>query len=508
MGATYHCDHAAVATQSATRIPSHRPRGELDIGLSYRVPGCFVFGPYELDPVRRRLSASGEPVSVSDRQLDVLLLLVARAGQIVAKQDLIEAAWRDVAVGDNSLEQAISSLRRLLGTAPGGGHYIETLARRGYRFAGPVERRVVRESDGVLDALLAPHRAFIEGRAALETLEAEQVARAVGVFEEALRTVPAYAPAHVGLANACAMRFEATRADASPDTSALGRAVHHAREACRLDPQSAEVWATLGFVLGRSGHPIDALAACQRATAIEPGNWRHHFRLAYVGWGEERLRAAHRTLALLPDFPLAHWLAATVCVARQVLPDAERALTAGLAFDSRRSPADPRFSAVALHWLRGLIHLSHGQDAAALEDFEQELASGKPAHVYARECAANTWYAIGAVRLRRGHASEASAAFEQALTRVATHPMTRAALGLTADSRVRLASPVDTAIAEAVPLAMAGAHEEAARLVDEALAGAAVGSAGWLLPVEPMLAVAERPAIWAGVLARLRARAV
>ena len=41
---------------------------------------------------------------------------------------------------------------------------------------------------------------------------------------------------------------------------------------------------------------------------LEPDNWRHHFRLSFVSWGEERLRAAHRTLALLPDFPLAHWL--------------------------------------------------------------------------------------------------------------------------------------------------------------------------------------------------------
>jgi DNA-binding winged helix-turn-helix (wHTH) protein len=469
--------------------------------------GCFAFGPFELDPGRRLLSAAGEPVAVSERQLDVLLLLVDRAGQIVAKPDLLQAGWGDVAVGDNSVEQVISSLRRLLGVPPGGGHYIETLARRGYRFAGQVERRVLKESDGVLDSLLAPHRAFIEGRAALETLESDRVATAVGVFEEALRTVPGYAAAHVGLANACAMRFEATRADADPDTSALARAAHHAREACRLDPQSPEAWATLGFVLGRTGSGLDALAACQRATALEPGNWRHHFRLAYVSWGEERLRAAHRALALLPDFPLAHWLAATVCIARRVLPDAERALSAGLAFDGRRSPADPRFSSVALHWLRGLLHLSHGRDADALEDFDRELAAGNPAHLYARECAANTWYAIGAVRQRQGGAADAAAAFEQALARVSTHPMARAALGLATDPRMRAVSPVDAAIADAVPLVMSGAHAEAAHLVDAALADAPAGNAGWLLPVEPILAVSERPAIWAGALARLRARA-
>ena len=66
------------------------------------------------------LARAGEPVVISDRQLDVLLLLVGRAGQIVSKDDLLQAGWKDVAVGDNSLEQAISSLRRTLGSHPVG----------------------------------------------------------------------------------------------------------------------------------------------------------------------------------------------------------------------------------------------------------------------------------------------------------------------------------------------------------------------------------------------------
>ena len=177
----------------------------------------FVFEPFELDAARRRLTVSGEPVAISERQLDVLLLLVARAGQIVSKDDLLQAGWNDVAVGDNSLEQAISSLRRLLATHPEGVTYIETVPRRGYRFGVAVTRIAPRESDAGLDSLLAPHRAFIEGRAALETLEGDRVARAREVFEEALRAAPDHASAHVGLANACVMQFEMTRADPAPD---------------------------------------------------------------------------------------------------------------------------------------------------------------------------------------------------------------------------------------------------------------------------------------------------
>ena len=59
------------------------------------------------------------------------------------------------------------------------------------------------------------------------------------------------------------MQFEMTRADPAPDTAALALAARHAREACRLDPQSGEAWATLGFVLDRTGDRLDARAAAR-----------------------------------------------------------------------------------------------------------------------------------------------------------------------------------------------------------------------------------------------------
>lgn len=489
--------------------------------------GCYVFEPFELDSARRRLTASGEPVAISERQLDVLLLLVDRAGQIISKNDLLQVGWKDVAVGDNSLEQVISGLRKLLGT-----RHIETVSRRGYRFGVPVTRMARRESDVELDALLAPHRAFIEGVAALETLEGDRVTSARKVFESALRSAPDYASPHIGLANASIMQFEMTRADPAPDASALALAVDHAREACRLDPQSGEAWATLGFVLERTGDRLDARAASKHAVMLEPDNWRHHFRLSYVSWGEERLRAAHRTLALLPGFPLAHWLAATVHVARQVFGEADRELAAGLAPAAGHSIGGARFSAVALHWLLGLIHLARGDEARALEEFERELSFENAGQLYARECAANTWYAVGALRLRQGRPADASAAFARALERVSTHPMACVGLGAAsaldptvrrqghagASTASRSSQPrhrpasVDAAVLQAAQLVTAGSHDpdvhlRAARIVGDALVGAAAGNAGWLLPIEPLLHVTAHPEIWAPALAQLRNRA-
>jgi DNA-binding winged helix-turn-helix (wHTH) protein len=473
----------------------------------------FVFGPFELDPARRRLTCSGERIALSDRQLEILSLLVARAGQIVAKDDLLAAGWKDVAVGDNSLEQAISILRKLLGA-----RHIETVARRGYHFGVAVERRASRESDAGLEALLAPHRAFIEGRAALESLEGVQVARARSVFEGVLRSVPDLASAHVGLANACVMQFETTRADPAPDTAALEIAAHHAREACRFDPRSGEAWATLGFVLDRTGDRADALAASKRAVALEPDNWRHHFRLSFVGWGEERLQAAQRTLALLPHFPLAHWLAATVHIARGALGEAERELIAALAVPAGQA----KFTSVALHWLLGLILLARGDEARALQAFEQELSSEHAGHLYSREISANSWYAIGALKLRQRRAAEAGVAFEHVVERVATHPMARAGLAAVNarhSSSFVLPAPdagagtdghapsIEASLVRAAYLKLSGSHVEAARIVETAMAGAAPGNAGWLLPVEPLLHVTARPDVWARALAHLRNRA-
>jgi DNA-binding winged helix-turn-helix (wHTH) protein len=486
----------------------------------------FAFGAWELDPKRKQLFRDGEPVAIGARQLDLLTALVSQPGRILTKDQLIAAAWEDVAVTDNSLEQMISALRRLIGSSS-----IETLPRRGYRFAADVTRTERRETDEALDALLAPHRAWIEGRAALETLEGTQIQHAREVFERVLAAAPDQAQAHVGLANACLFQFEMTRADVTPDREALARAAEHAREACRLDPEYGEAWATLGFVLTRTGHDAEGKAALRRAVTLEPDNWRHHLRGSYGSWGEERLRASSRTLALLPDFPMAHWLAATVHVARHAFAEAERELRAGFAAQARQSDTPGRFGAVALHWLSGLIALARDDDEAAMHAFERELATESRGLLYQRECCANVDYAIGALHLRRQRASDAVSAFERTLARMPGHVLAHLGLahlglararalattsphsGETAGSlallveRAASASVMEVALARAVMLVQSGAVGEAAQVVGQALDASPPGQAGWLLPVEPLLHMPAHPELWAGVLTRLATRA-
>jgi DNA-binding winged helix-turn-helix (wHTH) protein len=480
----------------------------------------FTFGPFRVDLSSRRLFRDQEPLPISSRHFDVLVALVSQAGTVIPKNTLVEAGWQDVAVTDNSLEQAISMLRVALGAGPDGKPYIRTVPRRGYCFMGDVTP--ARVSDAGIDAVLEPHRAWLEGRMALETLGRRDAEVARRAFEHALEFTPHDPALHVGLANACAWQFEATRADERPDVASLACAMEHAREACGLDLHYAEAWATLGFVLHRTGQGPEALAASRRAVTLEPGSWRHHLRLAFVSWGEERLRASERARQILPDLALAHWLAATVHVARQALDRAERELDAGAAAQDSQSTTAP-FGAVGLHWLRGLVRLQRGDDAGALESFERELSFETSGHLYARECAANTCYGLAALRLRAGDRAAARAALVDALARIPAHAPAVAVLGwLDGDQPSSPAAEAfdavvarltakgataEAAAALAVRETLAGRVGDAAGLVHHMLDVAPAGNAGWTVPVEPMLQVASHPDEWRGVLALLRARA-
>ena len=486
-------------------------------------PVITTFGDFTFDARRKRLVRGDQVVELSEHQLDVLAHLVAHAGQIVSKDALIDAAWSGVAVTDNSLEQAISGLRRALGDRSRAPQIIQTVPRRGYRFAAEVTREEARASDAELDALIEPYRALAEGRAALETLEHDAVVKAGHALAILVERAPDYAPAHRALANACVMHFEATRTDEVPDADALVRAGHHAREACRLDAQSGEAWATLALVHYRSGLGVQAIAAARRAVMLEPDNWRHHMRLAYVGWGEERLRAAQKALAHFPAFALARFLAATVYVARQAFDLAEQELRAGAAAQDAQGGSHA-FTTVGCHWLLGLVRLVRGDEQEALDAFQRELAFEATGHLYGRECAANTWYAIGAVLLRQGRRHEAAAAFDHALERVPKHLLAMIGLAVAHDSAAaredlhhgitqRIAQltdaglAVDAATGRAALIATTGAPDEGAPLLNEALSNAPPGSAGWTLPVEPLLKVAAHEHAFSLVLARLRTRA-
>lgn len=97
------------------------------------------FGPFSLDPAAKVLLKDGQPVHMTRKAVETLLVLAQSPGQVVTKEEIISAVWPDRVVDDANLAQNIAVVRRALGQELGSPGYIETFAGRGYRLVGPVE---------------------------------------------------------------------------------------------------------------------------------------------------------------------------------------------------------------------------------------------------------------------------------------------------------------------------------------------------------------------------------
>src|SRR6185503_16696714 len=99
----------------------------------------YEFDSFLLDETERLLLRGVEPVALTPKAFELLLVLVSNAGVALGKEELIEQVWPDAFVEEANLAVNISMLRKALGETPDGGQYIETLPRRGYRFAAEVK---------------------------------------------------------------------------------------------------------------------------------------------------------------------------------------------------------------------------------------------------------------------------------------------------------------------------------------------------------------------------------
>lgn len=99
---------------------------------------CYEFGPYHLDLSKRVLMRAGETISLPHKAINILIMLVTNAGELVPKDELLREVWPDTFVEENNLTQHIFTLRRTLGDERADPRYIETVPRRGYRFVAPV----------------------------------------------------------------------------------------------------------------------------------------------------------------------------------------------------------------------------------------------------------------------------------------------------------------------------------------------------------------------------------
>src|SRR5688572_12607124 len=99
----------------------------------------YQVGEFQLNSEERVLLRDGEPVAITPKMFDVLNLLVNNRGRIVGKDELLETVWAGSIVEEGNLAVTIRQLRKVLGDDAHTPTYIQTVARRGYRFVGPVE---------------------------------------------------------------------------------------------------------------------------------------------------------------------------------------------------------------------------------------------------------------------------------------------------------------------------------------------------------------------------------
>ncbi|WP_411565287.1 ATP-binding protein [Pseudomonas orientalis] len=96
------------------------------------------FGPYRIHPRERLVLEAGRPLRLGRRAVDILLILLEHAGNVVSKQELIARVWPKSVVEDGNLRVHMAALRKALGDGQAGQRYIVTVAQRGYSFVAPL----------------------------------------------------------------------------------------------------------------------------------------------------------------------------------------------------------------------------------------------------------------------------------------------------------------------------------------------------------------------------------
>jgi DNA-binding winged helix-turn-helix (wHTH) protein len=375
-------------------------------------------------------------------------------------------------------------------------------------------------------ASLEAYRAWTDGWLKIEGLNLQEFPAAVEDFGRAIALDSRYASAYAGLATAELGLYENTRIEVEPALDILASAVRHARQAVDLDPRLAEAHATLAMTLVAAWKTPEAVARATRAVVLEPGQWRHLFRLCHATWGEQRLDAAAKTLALYPNFAFAHFQMAMVYVARGNLAQAETVLLEGVDVEDRQIARGERFPALGLHWLLGLVRLAQDDVVRAGREFDRELELAHPDRLYGREYAMEASLGLGFAWLRTGKPDEASEAFVRARdlypAYVPTHLGQLEALRAAGDSaeaallldeadravsQLIARRAIEGAIARAQLLVARGACDEALRALRELLSEAPPGFAGWSLAIDPLFRPLHSRTEFGAILRRLADRA-
>ncbi|MGH8058753.1 MAG: winged helix-turn-helix domain-containing protein, partial [Candidatus Entotheonellia bacterium] len=91
------------------------------------------FGPFRLELAREGLWRGAEALRLRPKTFAALRYLLEHPGRLLSKEELLQAVWPEVAVGEAVLSVTLAELRKALGDDPRAPQFIETVHRRGYR---------------------------------------------------------------------------------------------------------------------------------------------------------------------------------------------------------------------------------------------------------------------------------------------------------------------------------------------------------------------------------------
>src|SRR5580658_5061791 len=114
----------------------------------------YGFGPFRIDPEKEILLRGGEPVPLTPKTFQILLVLIRHSTEVVTKDELLKSVWPDTFVEEANLSRNIFMLRKALGDSAQ-DRYIVTVPGRGYRLAESV--RLIPDSE--LSIVSARHAA-------------------------------------------------------------------------------------------------------------------------------------------------------------------------------------------------------------------------------------------------------------------------------------------------------------------------------------------------------------
>ncbi len=98
----------------------------------------YTFGDFKIDTDERLLLKGEEPVHLTHKVFDMLVVFVQNSGKVLTKDELMEAVWQDTIVEESNLKTGVHMLRKALGETTGTSLFIQTIPKRGYKFVADV----------------------------------------------------------------------------------------------------------------------------------------------------------------------------------------------------------------------------------------------------------------------------------------------------------------------------------------------------------------------------------